>query len=95
MNSKFRAFTSIKHFRYHIKFILKKYLFFRDRARTGRTEGGGESQADSTWSMESYVGFDPMTLRALPESKPRVRHLTNFTTQVPLKFIFIVILYIV
>ena len=40
-------------------------------------EGERESQAGSTLSVESNVGFDLTTMRLWPEPKSRVGHLTN------------------
>jgi len=54
-----------------------------------QTEGGeAEGQADSTLSTELSVGLNPMTPRSWPKPKPRVNHLTNCSTQVPLSFVF-------
>ena len=53
--------------------------------------GARESQADSALSLESDAGLDTTTLRSWPEPKPRVRHLTDGATQVPLLYFFIVI----
>ena len=49
----------------------------------GVGEGEGESQADSTLSVEPIVGLDLMTLRSRPEPKSRVGCLTDLATQAP------------
>lgn len=48
--------------------------------RKGR-ESEGESQADSVWSTEPYVGLDLMTLRSGPGLKPRDGPSTDCTSQ--------------
>ena len=48
-----------------------------------------ESQADSVQNTEPDVGLHPITPRSWPELKPRVRCLTNCTTQVPRISIFV------
>ena len=60
----------------------KIYLF---EGGEGEEEKERWSQADSVLSAEPDVGLDLVTLRSPPELKPRVRHLTNCTTQVPPK----------
>ena len=54
-------------------------LFFSRR----EAEGKRASQADSTPSTESHLGFNLTSLRSWHEPKSRVRHLTNWATQVP------------
>ena len=54
--------------------------------RKKEREGERESQADSPISKEPHVGPDPVTLRSWSEPKTRVRWLTDWANQVPLKF---------
>ena len=65
------------------KFI---YLFWERQRKheQGGTEREGEreSQADSAWSV--FKPWTHETLRAWPELKSRIRHLTNWVTQEPL-----------
>lgn len=70
-----------------------KDLFIRESMHVeehgdGGAEGDGESVA-STLGVEPCRGLDPMTLRFQNEQKPRVRHLTDCTTQAPLHMHFI------
>ena len=58
----------------------------------GGAEGEGESQADSALSTEPDTEPDLTILRSRPELKPRVRSLTNCTTQVSWAKIFKTIL---
>lgn len=44
----------------------------------------GESQADSALSTGFDLGLDLVTLRSQSEPKPRLNHLTDYATQVPL-----------
>lgn len=63
---------------YHNVNIYFKYLSIYFKVRE-RAEGGGagkERNSDSTLSAEPNLGFDLRILKAQPESKPRVRHLT-------------------
>ena len=70
-------------------FFLKVFIWFyctlrkRERMSEGGSEEEGEreSQADSLLSMELAAKLDLMTLRSLPEQKPRVRHWTNWATE--------------
>ena len=48
----------------------------------GQRERERKSQADSTLSVELDVGLDFTTLMSPPALKPRVRHSTDYTTQV-------------
>ena len=55
------------------------------RGRGREREGERESQADSVLSTQSPTwGSNPQTVRSWPAWKPRVEHLTNWATQVPL-----------
>ena len=59
----------------------------KDKAWAGAGAGAEKEknpQADSL-SVESDVGMDPRTLKSWPELKSRVRHLSNWATQVPQK----------
>lgn len=47
-----------------------------------------ESQAVSVQSTEPSVGYSLATQRSGPESEPRVRHSTDYTTQVALNVSF-------
>ena len=50
---------------------------------------GRGKQADSPLSMGSHAKLDPRTLRSWPELKSRVRHLTDWATQEPLKWLIL------
>ena len=77
----------------YIIFFKDFFLYSRekggDRAQVGGEEGERESQADSLLSVEPDSGLDPTTTRSQPEPKPRVRRLTDFTTQAPLHLYFL------
>ena len=67
-------------------FLCKVYLF--ERERETETERENEPQTGSFLSVESPVeGSISWTVRSSPESKSRVRCLTNWATQVPLQLI--------
>lgn len=44
-----------------------------------------ETQADCTMSIEPDVGLDHTTMRSPPETKLRLKHLTDCVTQVPVE----------
>ena len=77
-----------------LKFI---YLFWeRVWTREGQREREGkrESQAGSTLSAQSPTrGLISWTVRSWPDPKPRVRRLTDWTTQVPLIFFLSLFIY--
>ena len=62
----------------------------RDRERQRETERERESQVGSTLIMEPNMGLNLTTVRSWPEPKSRVGHSTDWATQVPLVFVFIV-----
>ena len=73
-------------------FFLKIYLFILEREESeegmGRGKGGGkEYLTDSHLSRDLGVRLDLMTLRSLPELKPRVGCLTDQATQLPHSFL--------
>jgi len=76
----------------HILF-LKIYLCVWEREHVckqgRRTEGAGEKQ-----KREPQTGFDPTTPRSWPESKSRIRRLTNWATQASLFLLFMVFVYV-
>lgn len=55
----------------------------RALVRGSEGERGGQSPANSMLNAEPDVGLDPTILRSQPQPKPRVRQLTNSTTQAP------------
>ena len=71
---------------------LKKIIYLREREKghewKEQKERERDSQADSMLSAEPDPGLDLMTLRSWPKLKPRVRYLTNCTTQAPLIWSF-------
>ena len=71
-----------------------KFIYFereRKRERAGKGQGGKrerEAQAGSALSPQSPIcGSNSRTVRSWPEPKPRVGHLTNWATQVPLEYV--------
>lgn len=65
----------------------------RERERVHGRRGRGrreerESRAESLLSVKPSVGLGLMTMKSWHELKSRIRHLTDWATQAPLKLIF-------
>ena len=63
------------------------YSFEKEREWAGEGQRKGEKgyQAGPIVSIEPDLGLDPTNVRSWPELKSRVRHLTDWATQVPLQ----------
>ena len=64
-----------------LNYFLKICLFILEMGE-GQRERERETQAASALNAEPNTGLDLTILRSQSEPKPRVRHLTNCTTQV-------------
>ena len=71
-------------------FVLFIYLEGTSRGR-GKVEGEREFQAYSMLSVEPSMGLSHMTPRSWPEPKSRIRCLTDWATQAPLKIDILVL----
>ena len=78
-----------------LKDLWKDFLKFiwESKKEHGEGEGADRENFKQGLSTEPDVGLYLKTPRSWPELKPRVRCLTNWATQVPLKIIFLSNLY--
>lgn len=76
-------------------FFFQIYWFIWERAQQGKGQVKGQKERE--WEIQDYelsaepdAGLELTTLKSWHEPKPRVRHLTDCATQVPLFWSFLI-----